>query len=143
MVKLMDMRNLLFWLALISLSTGCVARYKDFSEIYSGDCSNVTRLVIYRGAIGGSIQQTREITDEEEIRSFFDLLDSTRFVRMKNQSPKATFLYRVDIYEDDADVLKITFTEDTARFHNTNYWLDKDVGKDLKLLFGSGVKIKS
>jgi hypothetical protein len=49
----------------------------------------------------------------------------------------------VDIYENDENRLSITFTEETARFGSTNYWLDKNVGKDLKLLFGSGVEIKS
>lgn len=130
-------------LVITCLSVGCVVRDRDFSEVYSGGYSNVSRLVIHRGAIGGDITATREITDAEEIRSFFDMLDSTSFVRMKDQSPKVNFLYSVDIYENDENRLSITFTEETARMGNTNYWLDKNVGKDLKLLFGSGVEIKS
>jgi hypothetical protein len=137
------MKKVLILLAITSLLFGCVVRDRGFSEIYSRDHSNVTRLVIHRGAIGGGIQATREITGEEGIRSFFDLLNSTRFVRMKDQSPKVSFLYRVEIYENDENRLQISFTEETARLGSTNYWLDKNVGKDLKLLFGSGVEIKS
>lgn len=136
------MEKLLALLVITCLLVGCFARDKGFSEIHSEEFSNVTRLVIQRGRVGGGVQQTREITDEQEIRSFFDLLDSTSFVRTKDQSPKVIFLYSVDIYENDENVLSITFTEETARLSGTNYWLDKNVGKDLKLLFGSGVEIK-
>lgn len=136
------MEKLIILLAITCLVAGCVARAKDFSEIHSEEFSNVTRLVIQRGRVGGGIQQTREITDEQEIRSFFALLHSISFVRMKEQSPTVIYLYRVDIYEDDETRIRITFTEDTARLGGTNYWLDKNVGKDLKLIFGSGVEIK-
>lgn len=135
------MKKLPILVAVTLILVGCVARYRDFSDIYSEEFSNVSRLVIERGKVGGGVQQTREITDEQEIRSFFDLLDSTRFVMTKDQSPWLVFLYKVDIYEDNENRLRITFTDDTARLNSTNYWLDKEVGKDLKFLFGSGVEI--
>lgn len=133
------MKKALILLIVVLLLAGCRARERDFSQFYSGDNNNVTRLIMLDGNTG----EMREVTDQEEIQAFFDMLETTAFMMQKDHTQRLGYLYWVDIYEDGQAVLRITFTEETARINGVYYLLDNNVRGELNQLYNSGVRIGS
>lgn len=133
------MKKALVLLIIVALLVGCRARERDFSQFYSGDNDNVTRLIMLDGNSG----EMREINNQEEIQAFFDMLETTAFMMAKDHTPRLGFLYWVDIYEDGEAVLRLTFTEDTARINGVYYLMDNNVRAELNQLYNSGVRIGS
>jgi hypothetical protein len=133
------MKKALILIIMVLLLVGCRARARDFSQFYAGDNNNVTRLIMQDGNSG----ETREITNQEEIQAFFDMLETTAFMMLKDHSPRPGYLYWVDIYEDGQAVLTLTFGEESATINGVHYVLDNNVRAELSQLYNSGVRISS
>lgn len=133
------MKKALILLLIVPLLVGCRARVRDFSQFYAGDNNNVTRLIMQDGNSG----ETREITNQEEIQAFFDMLETTAFMMLKDHTPRLGYLYWVDIYEDGEAVLRLTFSEESATINGVHYLLDNNVRAELNQLYSTGVRIGS
>jgi hypothetical protein len=124
-----------FLLLFIStIIAGCSVRARKFEKFYASDPTRVTHLVIEKGDSG----EMRKVTDQKEIDAFFDLLYSLSYIMEKSQTPRDGYLYWVEIYENDANILLLTLTQDTARINNVYYLLDKDIKGELDELFRAG-----
>jgi uncharacterized protein YxeA len=133
------MKKLLFILVLIPLLAGCSVRERSFDQFYKGDPASVTYLIMQNGKTG----EMRKITDKNAIDAFFDLLYTLKFAMQKNQMPRADYAYRVDVYDNNGQVMRLTFTPDTARVNNVYYFLDLNVRKELEQIFASGTETHS
>ena len=129
-----NLQKLVIFLFLSTIITGCALRARKFEKFYAGDPIRVTHLIIQRADTG----EMRKVTDQKEIDAFFDLLYSLSYIMEKSQTPRDRYLYWVEIYEDDANVLRLTLTQDTARINNVYYLLDKDIKGELDALFQAG-----
>jgi len=121
-------------LCISAIIAGCSVRAREFEKFYTSDPTRVTHLVIQKRDSG----EMRRVTDQKEIDAFFDLLYSLSYIMEKSQTPRDGYIYSVEIYENDANILQLTLTQDTARINNVYYLLDKDIKGELDELFRAG-----
>ncbi|MBU2611516.1 MAG: glycoside hydrolase family 99-like domain-containing protein [Chloroflexi bacterium] len=126
------MKKIVLLFAVLTLLSGCALhRPRRFTDLYAGDASAITRIVLLNG-INGEIHV---IAAPEKIAVFFDLLNSLSFSLQPNQPPRGGYLYRVELYAGEQKTLEMTFDSQSVAIHQIYYDLDSDVRQRLDELY--------
>lgn len=128
------MKKIVLLFAVLTLLGGCaLQRPRRFTDLYAGDASAITRIILLNGING----ETHALTGAAEIAECFSLLNSLTFTRQSNQLPRAGFLYRVELFEGEQKALEMIFENRSVAVNGVYYDLDADVRASLDALYAS------
>ncbi len=128
------MKKIVLLFVVLTLLGGCaLQRPRRFTDLYAGDASAITRIILLNGING----ETHALTGAAEIAECFSLLNSLTFTRQSNQLPRAGFLYRVELFEGEQKALEMIFENRSVAVNGVYYDLDADVRASLDALYAS------
>jgi len=128
------MKKIVLLFAVLTLLGGCALhRPRRFTDLYAGDASAITRIVLLNGING----ETHVIAAPEKIAVFFDLLNSLSFSLQPNQLPRGGFLYRLELFEGEQKALEMIFESQSVAVNGVYYDLDADVREPLEALYAA------
>lgn len=136
------MKKLILSLVVLTLAStalsaglaGCTLyRPRQFGDLYTGDTSAITRIVLLNGING----ETHVIAAPDGIAAFFDLAGSLSYTRQLNQAPRGGYLYRAELYAGEKKTLEMVFSSQEVAVNGVYYDLDSDVRARLDTLYAS------
>lgn len=128
------MKKIVLLFAVLTLLGGCALhRPRRFTDLYAGDASAITRIVLLNGVNG----ETHIITGAADIAECFSLLNSLTLTRQQNQSPRGGFLYRLELFKGEQKALEMIFESQSVAVNGVYYDLDTDVRAPLDAFYAS------
>ena len=123
-------------LIVLTLLAGCTLGPRQFGDLYAGDASAITRILLLNGING----ETHVIAAPDGIAAFFDLAGSLNYTRQLNQAPRGGYLYRVELYAGEEKTLEMVFSSQEVAVNGVYYDLDSDARARLDTLYASAVE---
>jgi hypothetical protein len=131
------MKKLILSLVVLTLLAGCgLHRPRQLADLYAGDASAITRIVLLNGING----ETHVVAAPDGIAAFFDLAGSLSYTRQLNQAPRGGYLYRAELYAGEEKTLEMVFSSQEVAVNGVYYDLDSDVRARLDTLYASAAE---
>jgi hypothetical protein len=100
---------------LVVLLTGCGLETKTFTEFYTNNLEDVTKIEVQDGSTGYS----KITTDKKVIDEFLNEIKDVQFIPEENQEDRDGFLYAISLYEGEQMTFIFTENEVTDYYYDT------------------------
>jgi len=110
-------------LSLMAVIGGCIEEQHNFRGLLGVDPSEVTKISLRCGTTGDLVT----VEEEEGIKEFLAILEGKTFQKAKDQTLRTGYQYYADFFQDDKELLRVTFQGEQVSIKQTYYDVSQSV----------------